>query len=67
MPKTRQDVKRSFTEVEWAHVLQCLVAIPVGAEQVRLRCILELLVLSGIRIDELAKTTRAGLRLESLP
>jgi len=67
LPKTRQDVKRSFTEVEWAHVLQCLVAIPVGAEQVRLRCILELLVLSGIRLDELAKTTRAGLRLESLP
>ena len=67
LPKTRLDVKRSFTEAEWAHVLQCVAALPVGAEQVRLRCILELLVSSGIRLDELAKATRADLRLESLP
>ena len=67
LPKTRLDVKRSFTEAEWAHVLRCLVAVPIGAEQVRLRCILELLVSSGIRLDELAKATRADLRLESLP
>ena len=67
LPKTRLDVKRSFTEAEWAHVLQCLVAVPIGAEQVRLRCILELLVSSGIRLDELAKARRADLRLVSLP
>ena len=67
LPKTRLDVKRSFTETEWAHVLRCVAAMPVCAEQVRLRCILELLVSSGIRLDELAKATRADLRLESLP
>lgn len=67
LPKTRLDVKRSFTEAEWAHVLHCVAALPIGAEQVRLRCILELLVSSGIRLDELAKATRADLRLESLP
>ena len=70
LPKTRLDVKRSFTEAEWAHVLQCLAAVPKGAEQAeqqRLRCILELLVSSGIRLDELAKARRADLRLESLP
>jgi site-specific recombinase XerD len=67
LPKTRLDVKRSFTEAEWAHVLLCLAATPLGAGQLRLRCILELLVSSGIRLDELAKATRADLRLESLP
>jgi len=67
LPKTRLDVKRSFTEAEWAHVLHGVAALPIGAEQERLRCILELLVSSGIRLDELAKATRADLRLESLP
>ena len=67
LPKTRLDVKRSFTEAEWAHVLRCVAALPIGTAQVRLRCILELLVSSGIRLDELAKATRADLRLVSLP
>ena len=67
LPKTRLDVKRSFTEAEWAHVLNCLATLPQGPAQIRLRCILELLVSSGIRLDELAKSTRADLRLESLP
>ena len=67
LPKTRLALTRSFTEAEWAHVLRCLAATPVGPEQVRLRCILELLVSSGIRLDEMAKATRADLRLESLP
>ena len=67
LPKTRLDVKRSFTEAEWAHVLQCLAQTPAGAARTRLRCILELLVSSGIRLDELAQARRADLRLESLP
>ena len=67
LPKSRLDTRRSFTEAEWAHVLGCVANLPEGAEQVRLRCILELLVSSGIRLDELAKATRADLRLESLP
>ena len=37
------------------------------AARTRLRCILELLVSSGIRLDELAEATQADLRLESLP
>ncbi len=67
LPKARLDVKRSFTEAEWAHVLACVAALPIGAGQLRVRCILELLVSSGIRLEELAKATRADLRLESLP
>ncbi len=66
LPKTRLDTKRSFTEAEWAHVLRCACAQPINAKNVRLRCILVLLVSSGIRLDELAKATRADLRMESL-
>ncbi|HEY5582017.1 MAG TPA: site-specific integrase [Rhodoferax sp.] len=60
------DIKRSFTEAEWNHVLQCLDAIPDGPERLRLKCILELLVSSGIRLDELAKARHRDLRIEAL-
>ena len=38
-----------------------------SAAQLRLRCILELLVSSGIRLAELAQARRSDLRLEALP
>ena len=67
LPKNQLNIKRSFTEAEWAHVLRCIEAMPSGAAQLRLRCILELLVSSGIRLDELAQARRSDLRLEALP
>jgi site-specific recombinase XerD len=67
LPTTKMDIKRSFTEAEWSHVLRCLDALPAGAEALRMKCILELLVTSGIRLDELAKATHRDLRLEKLP
>lgn len=67
LPASKMDIKRSFTEAEWAHVLACLEALPVGAERVRLKCILELLVSSGIRLEELARARHSDLRIESLP
>ncbi len=67
LPKTRLNISRSFSEAEWGHVLRCLAELPANARGRRRRCMLELLVSSGIRLDELAKARRADLRLESLP
>jgi site-specific recombinase XerD len=67
LPASKVDIRRSFTEAEWNHVLQCLDRLSAGPEGVRLKCILELLVTSGIRLDELAGARHGHLRLESLP
>lgn len=67
LPATKMDLRRSFTEAEWSHVLACLQALPQGPETLRLQCILELLVSSGVRLDELARARHKDLRLESLP
>ena len=66
LPASRMDIRRSFTEAEWAHVLACVDAQPVGPHRLRLKCVLELLVTSGIRLDELAKARHRDLRLETL-
>jgi site-specific recombinase XerD len=67
LPTSKIDIKRSFTEDEWAHVLRCVEAQSAGSKNLRLKCILELLVTSGIRLEELANATHKDLRLESLP
>ena len=67
LPASRVDIRRSFTEAEWAHVLHCIDSIPEGPERLRLKCILELLVSSGIRLDELSRARRGHMRLECLP
>jgi site-specific recombinase XerD len=67
LPASKMDIRRSFTETEWAHVLTCVDAQVVGPERLRLKCILELLVTSGIRLDELAKARHKDLRIEALP
>jgi site-specific recombinase XerD len=67
LPASKMDIRRSFTEAEWVHVLQCLDSLKSGPEGVRLKCILELLVTSGIRLDELARARHRDLRVESLP
>lgn len=66
LPPSKMDIRRSFTEAEWSHVLNCLDVLPVGAERLRLKCILELLVTSGIRLEELAKARHKDLRIEAL-
>jgi site-specific recombinase XerD len=67
LPATKMDIRRSFTEAEWGHVLQTLDALPLGPERLRLKCILELLVTSGIRLEELARARHKDLRIEALP
>jgi site-specific recombinase XerD len=67
LPASKVDIRRSFTEAEWRHVLQCLETVAVGPERVRLKCILELLVSSGIRLEELARARHSHLRIEHLP
>jgi site-specific recombinase XerD len=67
LPTSKMDITRSFTEAEWQHVLRCLGSLPDGPERLRLKCILELLVTSGIRLDELASARYQNLRQESLP
>lgn len=67
LPASRIQTQRSFGEREWAHLLHCLGEEPPGPARTRLRCLLELLVASGIRLDELARARRDHLRLETLP
>ena len=67
LPSSKVDIRRSFTEAEWGHVLQCLDAMQEGPERLRLKCILELLVTSGVRLDELARARHSHMRLEALP
>lgn len=67
LPSSKVDIRRSFTEAEWAHVLQCLQTMDDGPEKLRLRCILELLVTSGVRLDEFARARHSHMRLEALP
>ncbi|MEO7105097.1 MAG: tyrosine-type recombinase/integrase [Rhodoferax sp.] len=67
LPTTKMDIRRSFTEAEWRHVLACLDALPAGPEALRVKCILELLVTSGIRLEELARASHKDMRLEQLP
>jgi site-specific recombinase XerD len=67
LPATKIDIRRSFTEAEWQHVLRTLDTMPDSPERVRLKCILELLVSSGLRLDELASARHSHLRREHLP
>ncbi len=66
-PPSKMDIRRSFTQAEWAHVLTTVEAQSIGPARLRLKCILELLVTSGIRLDELAKARHKDQRIESLP
>ena len=67
LPTSKMDIRRSFTEKEWSHVLHCVDTLEDGPERIRLKALLDLLVTSGIRLDELAKARHRNLRLESLP
>ena len=67
LPSSKLDIRRAFSEREWLHVLKCLEAMPESSERIRLKCILELLVTSGIRLEELARARHSHLRMEVLP
>lgn len=67
LPSSRVNVSRSFTEAEWEHVQRCIANEPAGVARKRLHGLLELLVTSGIRLDELAQARWSNLRLETLP
>ena len=67
LPSSRLNVTRSFTEAEWAHVQRCIADEPAGTARTRLKCLLELLVTSGVRLDEVAQARWGNLRLERLP
>jgi site-specific recombinase XerD len=67
LPSSRVNVTRSFSEAEWAHLQRCVQDEPAGLARTRLKCLLELLVTSGVRLDELAKARWGNLRLETLP
>jgi site-specific recombinase XerD len=66
LPPNKIDIRRSFTDAEWSHVLMTLDAMRVGPQRLRLKCILELLVTSGIRLDELARARHKDMRIEAL-
>ena len=63
LPDSKINTARAFSEAEWQHVLSCLAHEKDAASRLRLRCMLELLVTSGIRIDELAKAQHKDIRL----
>lgn len=67
LPKSKVDIRRSFTEAEWAHIQWHLQTRTPGKERVRLQCLLELLVTSGVRLDELAGARHGDVREEALP
>ncbi len=67
LPSSRMNVTRSFSEAEWAHVKRCIQDEPAGPAHLRLECLLELLVTSGVRLEELAQARWGNLRLETLP
>lgn len=67
LPASKMDIRRSFTEAEWSHLQGCLAALTDGPTKLRLQCILELLVTSGVRLDELARARHKDLRVEQLP
>jgi site-specific recombinase XerD len=67
LPSSKVNIQRSFGELEWQIVQQASAQLEVGPARTRVECVLELLVSSGIRLDELAKARRQNLQLESLP
>jgi site-specific recombinase XerD len=67
LPTAKINIGRAFTEAEWQHVLRTLDDLPDSPERVRLKCILELLVGSGLRLEELASARHSHLRLVNMP
>ncbi len=67
LPTSSIDISRSFTELEWQHVLRSLKGMAPGPARLRLECILELFVSSGVRLDELASASMSSLRKVTLP
>ena len=62
LPSGRVQVQRSFSEVEMSHILSVVETQPSGLHQRRLRALVELLLATGIRLDELAQATHGDMR-----
>ncbi|MGE5450724.1 MAG: phage integrase family protein [Acidobacteriota bacterium] len=62
LPESHIDVDRSFTDREWALVMQQAHALPDTPRRTRLILLLELLVSMGLRLDELSTATTARLK-----
>lgn len=62
LPTAKINVDRSFTEREWAYLMEAAEAEAPSPRQERLVLLLELLVSMGLRVDELAKATLDDLR-----
>jgi site-specific recombinase XerD len=62
LPNSQINVDRSFTDIEWRFVETCLRSGKPCPANNRLTLLLELLVNLGLRRDELARATRAGLK-----
>jgi site-specific recombinase XerD len=62
LPAPKLQVQRSFSEAETRYVRAMIDAEPSGPLQRRLRALVELLLATGIRLDELAKSTHGDLR-----
>jgi site-specific recombinase XerD len=62
LPSPAIQIDRSFTDLEWAHIMACAQAEERPASRTRLLLMLELFVALGLRIDELATARRTALR-----
>jgi site-specific recombinase XerD len=62
LPPGRVQVQRSFSEAEVRHVRSMVEVQPPGPHQRRLRALIELLLSTGIRLDELTQAKRGDMR-----
>lgn len=62
LPSPGLQVQRSFSEAEVRHLRAMIEAEPAGPFQRRLRAMLELLLATGIRLDELSNAAHRDLR-----
>lgn len=54
LPESKIEIKRSLTEAQWAHVKNSIELEENGAVRRRFSALLELLVATGVRLDELS-------------
>jgi len=68
LPATKIDIRRSFTEAEWQHVLRTLDAMPDSPEAGETQMHSGVAgAWSGLRLDDLASARHSHLRREHLP
>lgn len=63
LPSSKVDLDRSLSQAEWRFITDQAQRMPDTAESRRLRLLLDLLVSTGLRLDELANAERNDLKL----